>query len=234
MIFSLIIPTFNESENISILIEQIDLTFSQANIKGEIIIIDDNSPDKTWEVADNLKQKFKNLTVLRRLNKKGLSSAVLDGFQVADSEIIGVIDADFSHPPEKIPELIKPILEGKSDFVIGSRYVEGGSIENWPLNRKIASYIARLFVKGLTDVKDPMSGFFFLNKKIMEDVNISPKGFKIGLELIVKGKYKKLTEVPITFKDRKYGNSKLGVNIILEDTIHIFKLYIHKLLKKIR
>ena len=234
MIFSLIIPTFNESENISILVEQIDITFRQANIEGEIIIIDDNSPDKTWEVADNLKQKFKNLTVLRRLNKKGLSSAVLDGFKLADSEIIGVIDADFSHPPEKIPELIKPILDGKSDFVIGSRYVEGGSVENWPLNRKIASYIARLFVKGLTDVKDPMSGFFILKKNVMEDVDISPKGFKIGLELIVKGKYKKLTEVPITFRDRKYGNSKLGVNIILEDAIHIFNLYIHKLLKKIR
>ncbi len=233
MDISVIVPTYNESQNINILIQEITSVLHNNNIEGKIIVVDDNSPDLTWEIVNNIKNDYK-VELVRRLDKKGLSSAILDGFNRADTEIIGVIDADFSHPPEKIPELIKPITEGDSDFVIGSRYVQGGSVENWPLNRKIASYIARLFVKGLTDVKDPMSGFFFLKKNVIEDVDISPKGFKIGLELIVKGNYKKLTEVPITFRDRKCGNSKLGSNVILEDAIHIFNLYIHKLLKTIR
>ena len=233
MDISVIVPTYNESQNINILIQEITSVLNNNNIEGKIIVVDDNSPDLTWEIVNNIKNDY-NVELVRRLDEKGLSSAILDGFNRADTEIIGVIDADFSHPPEKIPELIKPIIEGDSDYVIGSRYVKGGSVENWPLHRKIASYIARLFVKGLTDVKDPMSGFFFLNKNVIEDVYISPKGFKIGLELIVKGKYEKVIEVPITFRDRKYGKSKLGVNIILEDAIHVFKLYIHKLLSKIR
>ena len=228
MDLTVVIPTYNEAENIPILVERIFKVFHEHSLDGEVIIVDDNSPDGTWEVARQLKGTH-NLGVLRRVDKRGLSSAVLDGFQMAKGKIIGAMDADLSHPPEKIPELIRPIMIGESDLVIGSRYIKGGNTENCSFRRKVSSKIATLAVTGLTNIKDPMSGFFFLRKDVIEGVEISPKGFKIGLEILVKGKYKNVSEVPILFKDRKYGKSKLSIGVILEDSLHIAKLYLHSL-----
>lgn len=127
MDLSVVIPTYNEAENIQILIERVFRVFHEHSLDGEIIIVDDNSPDGTQQVASQLKSTFIDLEVLRRLNKRRPSSAaVLDGIQLARGNMIGVMDADLSHPPEKIPELIKTILSGESDFVIASRYVNGG------------------------------------------------------------------------------------------------------------
>ncbi len=229
MNLSIVIPTYNEAENIPILINRISNVLQTNSLDGEIIIVDDDSPDKTWQIAEQLKQKH-NIEILRRFNKRGLSSAVMDGFHIAKGKILGVMDADLSHPPEKIPELIKPILSGDSDIVIGSRYVEGGDIDNWPLLRRISSKMATLLAKGLTNLKDPLSGYFFFRRELIEDVNLSSKGFKIGLEILVKGKYKNVTEIPIIFIDRQYGESKLGIRAIVEDLLHISKLYIEKYL----
>ena len=121
MEITLVIPTYNEAGNIPILVEKVFKIFDDNELDGHIIIVDDDSPDQTWKVAENLKDKYPNLEVLRRQDKRGLSSAVLDGFQLADSEIVGVIDADLSHPPEKIPELVAPIIKGEVDFTLGSR-----------------------------------------------------------------------------------------------------------------
>jgi len=110
MDITLVIPTYNEAGNIPVLVEKVFSIFSENKLDGNIIIIDDDSPDQTWSVAENLMGKYPKLEVLRRLDKRGLSSAVLDGFALANTEIVGVIDADLSHPPEKIPELIMPII----------------------------------------------------------------------------------------------------------------------------
>ena len=233
MDLTIVIPTFNEAENIPILVEGIFKVFHEQGLKGEVIIVDDNSPDGTWEVARQLKSTYNNLDVLRRFNKRGLSSAVLDGIQLARGNIIGVMDGDLSHPPEKIPELVKPIMSGESDFVIASRYVKGGIIENWPFIRKASSKLATIAARGLTHVKDPMSGFFFLKKELIEGVELSPKGFKIGLEILVKSKYKKVTEVPIIFKDRDYGESKMSGGVILEYFSHLVRLYLHRVLRQV-
>ncbi len=234
MDITVIIPTYNEAKNIPILVDRVFKVFREHTLDGELIIIDDNSPDRTWEVTQQLKSIYSNLEVLRRFDKRGLSSAVLDGIQLAKGSIIGVMDADLSHPPEKIPELIKPILSGESDLVIGSRYVKGGNIENWPFRRKASSKLATLAARGLTHINDPMSGFFFLKKDVIEGVELSPKGFKIGLEILVKGKYKKATEVPIIFRDRKYGASKLSGSVILDYFFHLIRLYHHRFLEKNR
>src|SRR3990172_7260843 len=210
MDLTVVIPTYNEVENIPIIVERIFNVFHEHSLEGEVIIVDDNSPDGTSKIAYQLKNTYNNLGVLCRVDKPGLSSAVLDGIQLAKGGIIGVMDADLSHPPEKIPELVKPILSGESDLIIGSRYVEGGNIENWPLSRRASSKLATLAARGLTHIKDPMSGFFFFRKEVLDGVELSPRGFKIGLEILVKGKYKKVTEVPIIFRNRDYGASKLS------------------------
>ena len=229
MDITLVIPTYNEADNIPILVEKVFKIFSDEKLDGHIIIVDDDSPDQTWKVAENLKDKFPNLEVLRRQDKKGLSSAVLDGFALANTEIVGVMDADLSHPPEKIPELVLPIIKGEADFTLGSRNIDQGGTENWPFRRKISSKIATLAVLGLTKVKDPMSGFFFLKREVIKNVKLSPKGFKIGLEILVRGNCENVIEVPIVFRDREYGESKLSSNVIVDYLLHVSKLYLYKI-----
>jgi dolichol-phosphate mannosyltransferase len=231
MEITLVIPTYNESENMPILLERVYGAFRSSNLDGRVIVVDDNSPDGTWRVAEELKGKYPGLEVLRRIDKRGLSSAVLDGFSMSKSEIIGVMDADLSHPAEKIPEMVEPLLKGEADIVIGSRYIDRGGTEDWAFQRKISSKIATLAVIGLTHVKDPMSGFFFLKREVIENVPLSPKGFKIALEILVRGKYDRVVEVPIIFRDRIYGETKLSGGVILDYLYHVAKLYGFKILK---
>ncbi len=161
MDLTVIIPTYNESKNIVLLIDRVFRVFSFYNLNAEVIVVDDNSPDRTWEVVEQLRGTYKNLRLVCRDRKRGLSSAVLEGIKLAKGNIIGVMDGDLSHPPEKIPELIMPILQDDADFVIGSRYVLGGDVKEWSFKRRIYSMIATAIAKGLTSIKDPMSGFFF-------------------------------------------------------------------------
>ncbi|MDO8740146.1 MAG: polyprenol monophosphomannose synthase [Candidatus Woesearchaeota archaeon] len=228
---SIIIPTYNEKENIKNLIAEISNIFKKNKIKGEIIIVDDNSPDGTGKIAENLSKKY-SVKVLHRKGKLGLSSAVVAGFKAAKGSILGVMDADFSHPPEIIPELIKPILNENIDFVIGSRHVKGGGIENWPLLRKLISKGATLLAKTVTNVKDPMSGLFFLKKSVIKGIKFDSKGFKICLEILVKGSYKTVKEVPYIFKDRRVGKSKLGAGEYLNYVVTLARLIKYKIARK--
>jgi len=232
MDLTIVIPTYNEAENIPILVERIFRVFREHSLDGEVIIVDDDSPDCTWEVVQKLRSIYNNLELLRRVDKRGLSSSVLDGIDLSKGKVIGVMDADLSHLPEKIPELLKPITNGESDFVIGSRYMKGGKIVEWPFKRKFASKLATLAAIGLTKVKDPMSGFFFFTKTTVEGVEISTQVLKICLEILVKGKYNNVIEIPIVFSDRKYGESKLTLSVILGYFYQLAKLYAYKFLKK--
>ena len=207
---SLVIPTYNEKENIKKLIEKIQQEFKKNKIDGEIIIVDDNSSDGTGDIVEKLKRKQKNLKVIHREGKLGLSSAVLEGWKIAGGDVLGVMDADLSHPPEKIRELFWAIKNGEADFTIGSRYVRGGRIEGWNLKRKLMSKTAILLSRIYTNVKDPMTGYFMVKKEVVKDSVLNPKGFKILLEIIIKGKYKKIKEIPITFVNRVEGKSKAG------------------------
>lgn len=217
-------PTYNETENLDELVRRVQQACSSAGLQVEIVIVDDNSPDGTGARAEEL-AKTQNLKVVHRSGKLGLSSAVLEGFNVASGSVLVVMDADLSHPPEKIPEMVSKIDSGEADVVVGSRYIKGGSVENWPITRRIISKGATLLARWLTKVKDPMSGFFALKRSVIEGVVLDPVGYKIGLEILVKGKYSKAVEVPIHFADRKAGKSKLGGGEYLRYIDHVILLY---------
>jgi len=211
---SIVVPTYNEKENVQILIRKIQEEFKENKINGEIIVVDDNSPDGTGKILDKLKKENRDLKVIHRKGKLGLSSAVLEGWKIAHSEILGVMDADLSHPAEKIPEMYNIIKNDKADFVIGSRYVKDGKIEGWNLKRKLMSKTATLLSRVYTKVKDPMTGFFMIKKEVIKNVDLNPKGFKILLEILIKGKYENIKEIPIIFINRIEGKSKAGTKEI--------------------
>jgi len=219
MDLSIVIPTYNEKENIAILLGQIFSVFKLSKINGEVIIVDDNSPDGTGEIAESLKEQYPTIKVIHRKGKLGLSSAVIEGWKIASGEVLGVMDADLSHPAEKIPELYNPIKDKEADFTIGSRYIKGGKIIGWGLYRKASSKIGTLFARIFTSVKDPMTGFFMIKKECIQEVNLDPKGFKILLEILIKGHYKKTKEIPITFTNRTKGRSKAG----MKEAIYYFQ-----------
>ena len=213
MDLSIIVPTYNERENIRELINKIFLKLKNSKIKGELIIVDDNSPDGTGKIADSLKKEYPLLRALHRKGKEGLSSAVLAGFAAAKGNKLCVLDADLSHPIEKIPEMYLVLENNEAEIAIGSRYAPGGRIEGWTLNRKIMSKSATYLARAFTKVKDPMSGFFMINKYCLKNKQINPKGFKILLEIIIKTNCR-IKEIPITFINRKEGKSKASMHEI--------------------
>ncbi len=221
------IPTYNEKPNLQELVTRIDSACKRVGKDVEIVIIDDNSPDGTGAFAEELSHRF-NIKVVHRSGKLGLSTAVMSGFEVATGDILVVMDADLSHPPEKIPEMVERIESGEAQMVVGSRYVKGGKVENWPIHRRTISKCATLLARGLTKVKDPMSGFFAMRSEVIDGVELNPIGYKIGLEILVKGRYEKVVEVPITFADRKAGKSKLGASVYLKYLDHCTRLYEHR------
>jgi dolichol-phosphate mannosyltransferase len=225
---SIIIPTYNEAGNIEKLVRIIQKELSKK--KFEITVVDDDSPDKTWKVAQDLikKEGYSNVKVIRRKNERGLSSAVIEGFRNSTGEILGVLDADLSHPPE----LMNKMIDGcrKNDIVIASRYVDNGR-EDMSLFRKSVSLGATLLARPLTKVNDPMSGYFFFRRDVINDSTLKPTGYKILLEILVKGKYKKYTEINFSFGKRYSGKSKLGAKVYLDYIMHLISLYVYKMKK---
>lgn len=228
---SLIVPTYNERTNILTLVQRIHKACVAHDIHEEILIIDDNSPDGTAKYAEELAGTYP-IRVLLRTGKRGLSSAVVDGIALAQNNVVGVIDADLSHPPEVIPHLLRMLDE--NDIVVGSRYIGSGGVEEWTLIRKIISRGATLLAYPLTKVHDPMSGFFFFHRKLLEGKVLKPKGYKILLEIIVKTGAQKVAEYPYTFQNRVLGSSKLGSTQFLEYILQVADLYIYSLRKKMK
>ncbi len=224
---SVIVPTYNECENLPELIQRIQKVKDEQNLNLELIIVDDDSKDGSEEYIESLGTPWCRIIVRR--GERGLSSAVLKGFSDAKGDILIVMDADLSHPPEKIPEFIEQIQAG-ADMVIGSRYVAGGKTdEEWGVFRWLNSQIATLLARPLTSVKDPMSGFFALRKEVFEkSAPLNPTGYKIGLELLVKCPVKKVVEIPIYFSQRAKGKSKLSLKEQVKYLVHLRRLYFFK------
>lgn len=223
---SIILPTYNEAENISLIVTKITRLLEDKNIKGEIIIVDDNSPDGTADLAQKMSGEFPVRVCIRK-NKRGLARSVVEGFKLAKGDIFLVMDADLSHPVEKIPDMIGPILKGKCDMTVGSRYVSEGNFETWTFIRKAMSKWAGLLAKGVTNISDPTSGYMAIKKEILNGVNLDPIGWKIVLETIVKTN-SRVIEVPIVFVDRQKGKSKLNFKIQMAYLYHLWKLYCYK------
>lgn len=214
MKLSIVIPTYNERENITTLLARIFGVLKDAGIDGEVVVVDDNSPDGTGALLEDLKREMPNLFVLHRAGKLGLSSAALEGFAVAKGEVLAVMDADLSHPPEKLPEMFRAIESGAADMVIGSRYIPGGKIIGWGWYRKMLSWGATQLSRPFTKIHDTMTGYFMVRRSCIADDMakgvFNPRGFKILLEILVKGKCKNVKEVPIVFVNRTAGKSKNG------------------------
>jgi len=207
---SIIVPTFNERERLEDLVTQVFAVLTPRGINAEIVVVDDNSPDGTGEIAERLARQFP-LRALHRSGKLGLGSAAIDGFGVARAGILGVIDADLSHPPSIIPSMMAVLRETGVDMVVGSRYVPGGSWRNWPFQRVVMSRMACLLARPLTPVRDAMSGLFLVRREAVEGVQIAASGFKIGLEFLLRSRITSIAEIPYTFSDRVGGQSKLTV-----------------------
>jgi dolichol-phosphate mannosyltransferase len=206
---ALVVPTYNERDRLPELVRAIFATYDAAGIEGELVIVDDNSPDGTGEVADELARSFP-VTVVHRAGKLGLGTAVIEGFNAADAEFVGVIDADLSHPPDLVPRMLAALRDGGADLVIGSRYVPGGGTRNWEMSRVLMSRFACLLARGLTPVRDATSGFFLMRRDRARDVTISAGGFKICLELLIRSEPRLVIEVPYVFTGRTAGESKMN------------------------
>ena len=226
---SIIIPTYNEAGNIESIISQILLLFDSEQINGEIIIVDDDSPDGTSNLAKAYSEEHP-VRVHMRKNKRGLSDAVIDGFNIAHGDICVVMDADLSHPIEKIPSMVSPIIKDECDVTVGSRKIPGGGTVGWPGYRHIISRFAGFLAKGLTELSDPTSGFMGVRKSIIKNTKLDPLGWKIVLEVVVKTK-PRIKEIPIIFYDRKFGKSKFGATAFTEYLYHLWKLYLFKYLR---
>lgn len=223
---SVILPTYNEAQNIKRIVPAITKVFRDEAIEGEVIIVDDDSPDGTASIASSLAGSYPAKVRVRK-NGRGLSRAVIEGFGLAQGEICVVMDADLSHPVEKIPDMIRPILEGKCDTTVGSRYVAGGGAQNWPLIRKIVSKGAGFLAKGVTGLSDPTSGFMAVRRSLLDGVSLDPLGWKIVLEVVVKTK-SRVMEIPIVFADREEGESKLGLKAQIDYLRHLGRLYAYR------
>ncbi len=221
---SIVIPTYNERENLSVLVEKI---FSAlGDNQGEVVVVDDNSPDGTGEVAEKLKSRYP-IQIIHRSGKMGLATAVIEGFSAAKGDVLCVIDADLSHDPFLLPKMIKALET--AELAVGSRYIKGGGMKGWPKYREFGSRFAIFLSRPLTSVRDATSGYFCFRKKILDGVSLDPLGFKIGLEIFVKGNYSKMIELPYVFQDRQIGKSKLNQKEISNYLKHLTKLYLWKL-----
>jgi dolichol-phosphate mannosyltransferase len=221
---SVVIPTYNEKDNIVPLVERLSRTLTEHQF--EILFGDDSSKDGTVDVAAGLAAKYP-VKVMVRSNERGLATAVLHGIKYAKGNIIGVMDADLQHPPEINADLLKAVENG-ADMAVASRYVKGGGVPNWGLLRRIiskgAGSIAHFFLPSSRKVKDPMSGFFMFRRDGIEKTEFKPIGYKILLEMLVMGNFRNVVEVPFIFEDRSSGRSKMKARQQIDYLKHIYSL----------
>lgn len=228
---SIIVPTYKEATNIPQLIESIAKTHFDGRL-FEVILMDDNSQDGTSEVVDQLKVNYPWLRLVVRQGTRGLSRSVIDGLSEARYPYLVIMDADLSHPADKIPEMLLRLDDPDVDMVIGSRYVKGGSVDEvWPLLRIILSRLSGALARIIIgkNVKDPLSGFIAIKKSSCQSVELDPIGWKISIELIVKCRCKQIVEVPIHFAQRYLGASKLNARVGLSYIGHLFKLLYYRI-----
>lgn len=215
--FSLIVPTYNEAQNIVEFLETAHGALG--DISHEILVVDDNSPDETWRIVQEFSIRNPWARILRRTDERGLSSAVIRGWENARGEILGVMDADMSHDENILPLLIQKV-RGGVDLACGSRRVRGGGATHWPWYRRMTSGVATQLAKTLLNLKlsDPMSGFFVLKRALFEScrATLYPQGYKILLELYCKSRPRQIADVPFIFKDRKQGYSKLTGKVMTD------------------
>lgn len=225
---SVVMPTYNEAKNIAELIGRVDASFKETGVPVEMIVVDDNSPDGTAKIAEGLKGQY-NLKVICRTGERGLATAVVRGWQASEGRYLAVIDSDLQHPPDIIRRLYESAKEGDADMAIASRRVEGGGTKDWEWHRVVISVVANLIAKfclpkTLWNVRDTTTGCFLFRRECVDLPRLSPHGFKIFLEVLVRGKFNKRIEVPYVFNQRVEGTSKMSVKQDVIFILHLMKL----------
>ena len=225
---SIVVPTYRESANISTLVERVQATLVETGIEWELILADDDSNDGSDRVVAELAERLPARLVTRRAPSRDPSRSVLLGIRSARFDRIVVMDADLSHPPERIVDLIRA-LDAGCEMALGSRYAPGGVVDRaWSPWRLLNSRLGTLLARPLTACSDPMSGFFAIDRHALpEPCSLQPIGYKIALELMVRGKLQ-VEEVPIGFHDRTYGSSKMGFRQQLDFLRHLYRLYVYR------
>lgn len=220
---SIVVPTFNERDNLPRLAERLFAALPPDGV--ELVIVDDDSPDGTAAVAIQLASRCPVRCIVRQ-GERGLATAVVRGLQEARGDFCIVMDADLSHPPEAIPELLSALADPTVNLAVGSRFVPGGRVDlHWPLHRRLNSLFGRLLARPLTPVRDMMAGFFALRRREVELGRLRPVGYKILLEIIVRHRFRNVVEIPITFSDRAAGKTKLNAAEQLRYLRHLGRLY---------
>ncbi|MDX2229340.1 MAG: glycosyltransferase [Leptolyngbyaceae cyanobacterium bins.349] len=228
---SLIVPTYNESGNIEKIVRLLTNLLDAALPNDyELIVVDDNSPDRTWQAAEALISTYPRLRVMRRQQERGLSTAVIRGWQAAQGEVLGVIDGDLQHPPDTLLKLLTAIHQG-ADLAVASRHVEGGGVSTWSASRRFLSRGAQLLglvilPQVVSRVSDPMSGYFLVRRDAIAEVTLSPVGYKILIEVMGRGTIHHIAEVGYVFNERKEGESKVTWKQYTDYLQHLLRLRI--------
>lgn len=215
----LVVPTLNEAGNIPVLLGRIHDTMSSTEVDYEIIVVDDDSHDGTADVVSEQAKKDSRVRLFVRKGARGLAGAVIYGWERSDADLLGVIDADLQHPPEVLPSLLAPVVDG-ADVAIASRYANGNGVGDWNKFRLFVSRAGTLATAPLQRkdlrVRDPLSGFFVVRRESIDGLALQPEGFKILLEILVKGRIRKAVEVPFQFGSRHAGKSKADFKVALQ------------------
>ena len=233
-----VIPTYNEKDNI----ENITNAVLEVEPSLNVLIVDDNSPDGTGRIADEMAQQDSRVFVLHRQEKSGLGSAYIAGFKYAlerEYEFIFEMDADFSHDPKNLPRFLEKMKE--YDLVLGSRYINGVNVVNWPMSRLLLSYCANVYARLITGlpVRDTTGGFKCFRRHVLEQIDldaVQSDGYSFQIEMTFKAWKKGFTicEIPIIFVDRLAGQSKMSKKIVREAIVMVWKLRIQSLLGRVR
>ncbi len=226
---SLVVPTYNESANIENVVRCITEILDQLLPHSyELIIVDDDSPDHTWQQAEAMQANYPYLRVIRRIEERGLATAVIRGWQAAHGKVLGVIDGDLQHPPQVLGELLKAVQE-EADLAVASRYIQGGGVGTWNKVRQFLSggavRLALFFLPEVSSrVSDPMSGYFLVKREAIAGRTLAPIGYKILLEVIGRGQIKRVAEVGYVFNTRQEGDSKVTWRQYAEFVQHLIRL----------
>ncbi len=226
---SLVVPTYKERANVERLVMRAGQALAGAGEQYELIIVDDNSPDGTADEVRRMQAGRPWLQLVVRVNEKDLSTAVMAGWRAAKGDLLGCMDGDLQHPPEHLQKLVAALRSDSAEIAVASRYVEQGSVSEWKFRRRIISWTATLMASMLLPgrirrVKDPMSGFFILKKSVIEGVTLKPIGYKILLEVLARGRYQRVVEVPYTFEERTEGGSKMGPKQVWQYVVHLLRI----------
>lgn len=207
---AIVVPTYNERDRLADLVAAVFAVFRTHNIDGELVVVDDNSPDGTGALATELAARYR-VRVVHRAGKLGLGTAVIEGFAAASAPVVGVMDGDLSHPPDLLPMMLSLLHRTGADMIVASRYIAGGGTVGWPVVRLVLSRLACALARPVTRVVDATSGFFLVRRDAVSNVAIAAGGFKICLELLVRGRVRLVAEVPYVFTGRTAGESKMNV-----------------------